>query len=233
MKIIGLLGYIGSGKGTVADRLVEKHGYHKINFADTLKDVTAILFGWDRAMLEGDTEESRKARDVVDEFWTEKLGREITPRGVLQNLGTEIFREAFDENIWVTCLEKKLYDNNYDKIIVADTRFPNECEFILKNNDNNMLISVWKDVPEFHQILLDALTIFPSETIEEPHKRYLLEALGYIPHMSEIAWVPKYAESSKKLWNNGSLDDLYEMVDSMLDFIEFNKAEDKRRKNIK
>ena len=36
--IIGICGLIGSGKGTVADILVEYHGFQKISFADKLKD---------------------------------------------------------------------------------------------------------------------------------------------------------------------------------------------------
>ena len=57
--IIGICGLIGSGKGTVADILVERN-YKKISFADKLKDGVAEVFGWDRAMLEGDTDSSRE-----------------------------------------------------------------------------------------------------------------------------------------------------------------------------
>jgi len=57
--IIGICGLIGSGKGTVADILVEYHGFQKISFADKLKDGVAAVYGWDRSMLEGDTDISR------------------------------------------------------------------------------------------------------------------------------------------------------------------------------
>ena len=36
--LIGVVGLIGSGKGTVSDRLVEKHGYQKDSFAKSLKE---------------------------------------------------------------------------------------------------------------------------------------------------------------------------------------------------
>ena len=77
--IVGICGLIGSGKGTVADILVEQ-GFTKVSFADKLKDGVATIFGWDRAMLEGDTNESREWREQVDEFWTKETGRTITPR---------------------------------------------------------------------------------------------------------------------------------------------------------
>ena len=51
--LIGVVGLISSGKGTVADRLVEKHGYQKDSFAKSLKDAVASMFNWDRSMLEG------------------------------------------------------------------------------------------------------------------------------------------------------------------------------------
>ncbi len=66
--IIGICGLISSGKGTVADILVEKHNFIKLSFADKLKDGVATVFGWDRAMLEGDTVESRKWLEQFDMF---------------------------------------------------------------------------------------------------------------------------------------------------------------------
>ena len=77
--IIGICGLIGSGKGSVADILVQEHNYKKISFADKLKDGVASVFGWDRQMLEGDNAESVKWREQKDEFWTKETGNEITP----------------------------------------------------------------------------------------------------------------------------------------------------------
>ena len=54
--LIGVVGLIGSGKGTVSDRLVEQHGYQKDSFAKSLKDAVASMFNWDRNLLEGDTD---------------------------------------------------------------------------------------------------------------------------------------------------------------------------------
>ena len=73
--IVGLLGYIGSGKGTVSSVLVNEYGFRQDSFASTLKDACSAIFGWERHMLEGDTKESREWREQVDPWWEEKLGR--------------------------------------------------------------------------------------------------------------------------------------------------------------
>ena len=51
--LIGVVGLISSGKGTVADRLVEKHGYQKDSFAKSLKDaVRQCLIGIEPCLKE-------------------------------------------------------------------------------------------------------------------------------------------------------------------------------------
>ncbi len=73
MKLIGICGFIGSGKNTVADYISQKYEYQKVSFAAGVKDAVSVLFNWDRKMLEGDTEESRKWRETPDTWWTEAL----------------------------------------------------------------------------------------------------------------------------------------------------------------
>ena len=63
--VIGLVGFIGSGKNTVAETLMV-NGYQKDSFAAPLKDAVAQIFSWDRNMLEGSTTESRQWREQPD-----------------------------------------------------------------------------------------------------------------------------------------------------------------------
>ena len=51
--IVGICGWIGSGKDTIADYLVNVHQFRRDSFASTLKSAVAEVFGWDREMLEG------------------------------------------------------------------------------------------------------------------------------------------------------------------------------------
>ncbi len=90
VKLIGVCGLIGSGKDTIAGTLVGI-GWQQYSMARPLKDMTAQLFGWPRDMVEGSTEESRKWREQRDDWWSERLGREVTPRWALQHIQTELY----------------------------------------------------------------------------------------------------------------------------------------------
>ena len=125
--LIGLVGLIGSGKDTVADFLVKDHGFKRDSFARSLKDAVSAIFGWDRQLLEGATQESRMWRERIDPYWSNKMNKTITPRYVLQYWGTEIMRGCFHDNIWIDSFISR-YDGG--KIVISDTRFINEISTI-------------------------------------------------------------------------------------------------------
>ena len=128
--IIGICGLIGCGKRTVGDILVEEYGFTKLSFADKLKDGVATVFNWDRAMLEGDTVESREWRETQDDFWSRETGRTITPRLVLQEFGTDCMRHGFDDSIWVSLVKQELVKYPKKNFVIPDVRFPNEANMI-------------------------------------------------------------------------------------------------------
>lgn len=194
-KIIGICGLIGSGKGTVADILQESHGFVKISFADSLKDAVAAVFGWQRSLLEGDTDESRAWREEVDVWWAERLGNpHLTPRWVLQQWGTEVCRNGFHNEIWIASLERKIKELDKDAVI-PDTRFPNEVDMVQAVGGQVWRVKRGSDPAWF--------------------SRY--QRRGMIPpdvHPSEWAWAR--SEFDQVITNDGSLDDLRETVDKLL-----------------
>ena len=125
--LIGLVGLIGSGKDTVAERLITHHGYKRDSFAKSLKDAVSSMFNWDRELLEGNTSESREWREQPDKFWSEKMGKEVTPRWVLQYFGTEVMRQGMYDAIWVDSVIGRYKG---DKTVISDTRFQNEIKTI-------------------------------------------------------------------------------------------------------
>jgi len=94
-----------------------------------LKDAVAAVFGWDRVLLEGRTKEAREWREQRDEWWSNRLGKDITPRHILQYWGTEVCRQGFHDDIWIASLENKMRKTG-DNIVISDVRFPNEIKAI-------------------------------------------------------------------------------------------------------
>ena len=125
--IIGICGFIGSGKDTAADYLVNFHEFKRESFASTLKDAVAAVFNWNRDLLEGRTKEAREWREQADEWWSTRLGQDVTPRRVLQYWGTDVLRNHYHDDIWIASLENKLRTAK-DNIVISDCRFPNEIK---------------------------------------------------------------------------------------------------------
>jgi hypothetical protein len=131
-KLIGICGFIGSGKDTAAQYLIDNHNFTKLSFASALKDVVAAVFGWDRVLLEGASPESRAWRERVDTWWAARLNMpHLTPRWVLQYWGTEVCRTGFHQDIWVAALENQIRLIDSD-IVITDCRFKNELDLIKK-----------------------------------------------------------------------------------------------------
>lgn len=126
--IIGLSGYARSGKDTVADYLVEHHGFIKLSFATPMrealyrldpeiKDMSGLVYSFKQA---------------VNLFGWEDM-KEYFPayRGLMQRMGTEVGREMFGEDFWVEqALRKVPADAN---VVFSDVRYQNEAYAIQRN----------------------------------------------------------------------------------------------------
>jgi len=193
--IIGICGLIGSGKGTVADILVNDYGYSKVSFADKLKDGVAQVFGWNRQMLEGDTDESRTWREQVDEFWSKETGRKITPRLVLQEFGTDCMRNGFFDGVWVSLLKKQLIENSNTNFVIPDVRFENEASMISEIGGKVWRVRRGPD-PVWFRMYQD-LGVEPQDV-----------------HKSEWAWANVHIDTT--IANDRSLFDLKNLVKDLL-----------------
>ncbi len=208
--IIGIVGFIGSGKGTVGDILTQR-GFHKDSFAAPLKDAASVIFNWPRNMLEGDTNISRLWREKKDEFWSEQFGYEFSPRLALQLMGTEVGRKIFHENLWVISLLNRA--KNYDKVVVTDVRFKNEIKYIRENG--GLVIRVKRGPePEWYEDALNT-NLGNDRSMYFPPRNAI--------HTSEWDWIG--CEFDYVINNEGSLKDLESNVDSMLNYFRWNKIE--------
>ena len=205
--IVGITGFIGSGKDTVAKMLVDK-GAVQDSFAAPLKDLCASVFGWPRDMLQGDTIESRDFRETPDMYWTRKLGiDQFTPRLALQLLGTEIMRTHFNQDIWLDSLEYRIRKNEQQDtmVVVSDCRFKNELDLIKELN--GIVVHVIRDeLPEWYE------TAVHANKGSVPAKHTMETRFAKV-HASEWKWVGYDFDFVIK--NSGTLEDLQTEVDSM------------------
>lgn len=123
MRLIALTGKAGCGKTTVANRLVRDHGFIRYSFATPLKDMLRAV-GVD------------KDTPIPD--------LDVTPRYMMQTLGTDWGRKMIHPDIWVILARQHLtrmlappsatrltrHPHRRPGVVIDDLRFDNEAELI-------------------------------------------------------------------------------------------------------
>lgn len=209
-NIIGICGFMGSGKDTIADYLVNIYGFKRESFANSLKDAVADIFNWDREMLEGRSKSSREWREQVDPWWAKRLGiPNLTPRWILQYWGTDVCRMHFNDDIWIASLENKL-KNSKDNIVITDCRFPNELTSI-KNIGGSVIRVKRGPEPDWYEYAVQ-FNKGPKRNMSWALSRSRLEEQSV--HASEFSWVGQTFDNV--LSNDGTIQELYTQVDSIL-----------------
>jgi hypothetical protein len=203
MRIVALCGLRGAGKDSVADVLERRHGFRRFSFAGKLKDVVSALFGWDRELLDGRTEASRRWREQEDRWWGERLDMPgLTPRAALQQIGTDALR-GWHEEIWLAAAERSLAQLMSESaggggVVVTDCRFRNEI---------SMLRHMGASVVHVRRGPLPPWLASWMERAElpDPAKH----------HVSEWEWAQDPTLLTE-LDNSGTLEELPDAVDAML-----------------
>jgi hypothetical protein len=118
-----------SGKTTVANALVENHGFTRLRFAETLKSMT-------RAFLAGLGLPWEVVNDMVDGELKEQPIPAIggrTPRHLMQTLGTEWGRKCVNENVWVRVAsnQARMLREDGAAVVFDDLRYANEANAIV------------------------------------------------------------------------------------------------------
>lgn len=208
--IVGFVGFIGSGKDTAADYLVNFYEFRRDSFANTLKDAVSAVFGWDRVLLEGRTKQARDWREQVDTWWAQRLDMpNLTPRWVLQNWGTEVCRNAFHDDIWIASLENKMRKTT-DNIVISDVRFPNEIKAIHEAGGIVVRVKRGED-PAWYDAAVSA-NAGPDGNATWSLSKTKLEQLKI--HASETAWVG--GDIDYVVNNDSSIDDLFEQIKNLV-----------------
>ncbi len=143
MRILAISGYAQNGKDTVAGLLrdslkADGNSVLVTHYADLLKYMCRTFFDWD-----GNKDEN---------------GRHI-----LQYVGTDIIRKQAPD-FWVDFVSSVLtyFNENWDYVLIPDTRFPNEIDKLLSNGFDVTHIRVIR--PNFESSLTEEQKNHPSET---------------------------------------------------------------------
>jgi hypothetical protein len=160
-KLIGLAGFAGSGKSTVAEYLDWKHSYVRYAFATKIKAMLGLGLGLTLEEMYGE-----KKNIPCD-----RLGGK-TPRHAMQTLGTEWGRNLIYPDLWCDLLMDQISREGQSAVVIEDVRFQNEVSAILKRGG-----IVWEivrnpstDTHPSEQHLHNTLPIFNNSDIRTLHQ---------------------------------------------------------------
>lgn len=165
--ILGTGGELESGKSTTANILVNKYGFVEKSFARNLKEMCIHVFGVTSYQVY-DTEGKKEILhpsiilsqehvagivkwaiekngfDVTEEMIADiskYIGKELlTPRMILQFVGTEILRHGIDDAYHIVVVAREIHNENLNNVVVSDARFSNERSWIRTQNGFNILV---------------------------------------------------------------------------------------------
>ena len=119
--IISISGKKRSGKSTIATYL-ERYGFLEVSWAYPLKEIIGKqIFGLTQDQIYGSNEERER---IIPEW-------DMSSRQILQKVGTDLFRNHINKDIWVKWGVRYIdstLSRLINSVVVSDTRFPNELE---------------------------------------------------------------------------------------------------------
>jgi hypothetical protein len=208
--IIGLGGKFRSGKDTVADYLVEKHGFLKLGMSDDslhqfvlrqnpwVEIRQPFLKFWTRRVF-------RRYRDVVAAQGYVEAKKNPDLRSLLQLTGTEAGRDVIGEDVWTGVILRKALAAT-QPVVITGIRFQNEIELIRQLNG----WAVWVERPESPSKALD-----PRSKVSGPRKgrKSVSVAHSASQHASETSLSGEWFDIT--LENDADLAHLYAQADNM------------------
>jgi hypothetical protein len=174
-KLIAICGQKRSGKDTLANYIVSQYGHKNVKIAEKVKMLAKTLFGFSHDQIESDSKEA------IDPNWG------ISPRRVMQFIGTEMFQYKIQEllpdiqrNFWIKSTIQEHIVSQSTPIVISDLRFYHEYQAL--KDFNVYIIKITRDrdhdsyeqdqhssETEFHSIPSN-LTIHNDTTKEQMYK---------------------------------------------------------------
>lgn len=129
--LIGLTGYAQSGKDTLAQILVEEHGFVRIAFADKIRK---FLYETN-PMIDNVAGEPIFLKERVDRDGWDETKKNPHVRRIMQTMGVAA-RNNFGDDFWI---REAFGDVRHSqKIVVTDVRFRNEADWIKQYENSHI-----------------------------------------------------------------------------------------------
>lgn len=144
---IALMGRAGSGKDTLAGELVLREGYHRVAFADPLREMAFAvdpIIG--AGIVNGKFDHWQRLSSIVAAYGWDVAKRDYPEvRRVLQRLGLEGVRRTFGDDAWLSIALRKISSIRADgtPVVVTDVRFRNELNALRERR----FVAVWISRP--------------------------------------------------------------------------------------
>jgi len=168
-KIILVSGHAQNGKDTAAGfikKALEEKGNKVLiaHYADLLKWMCSHFFGWDGK-------------------------KDDKGRTILQHVGTDVIRKERPD-YWVAwmCDFLDLFGNDWDYVLIPDTRFPNEVDYVKDHFGQDNTIHLRVNRPNFDSGLSEEQKNHPSETaLDNTEPDFWLENNGGLEQYEGLA----------------------------------------------
>lgn len=117
IPLIGVAGAARSGKDTTANFIIAAVGGYRYSFADPIRGMLTHI-----------------GVHLNDPYWADRKEQVIpilgvSPRRLMQTLGTEWGRELINPDLWLILAQQNLAVNG-PGMVITDVRFDNEAEWI-------------------------------------------------------------------------------------------------------
>lgn len=199
MILLALTGAARAGKDSVADRLVERHGFTKISFAAPLKQAlraTDPILGF-HPYRKGELVRlsealANESEDVIKQTFPEY-------RRLLEKLGTEGIR-SLDDKFWVRQAMRSCREDD-GRYVFPDARFGNEVQAVRDEVLDLFDKPIEGDLAEAWHIVRPSL-------------------VGPVGEVHASAALHGNLGEDRELVNDGTLDQLHSRVDAIIETLE-------------
>lgn len=227
MKVVALSGRAGAGKDFIANELVEKHGFVRMAFADTLKQMMALMLGVSiedvNRLKVGEIDTELRSRLPASIRYLPSREIAHRTRVFLQVLGTDNGRKVFADDVWVWRLDAAIHkrrqrvdaglDTATKGIVITDARFPNEFEMLTRIGAT----TVWVDAPAPYRRLQPTTWVPDWIARRWPDLVYrVTKNPAYHPSETALLRLAENGAFDVYLWNNRT-DTAAELVATIFD----------------